>query len=108
MKKKITILPGDGIGKEVTACGKKVLEQVAECFGHEFVFDYARIGHEAGRDQSAKKENKKRRAGDDPGHRVNARAVSSPLHARTLSVPPQLRHSPLPLPIAANDHSANS
>jgi 3-isopropylmalate dehydrogenase len=47
MKKRITILPGDGIGKEVTTCGKKVLEQVAECFGHEFVFDYALIGHEA-------------------------------------------------------------
>src|SRR6187551_672221 len=47
MKKNITILPGDGIGKEVTASGKKVLEQVAECFGHEFIFDYATIGHEA-------------------------------------------------------------
>lgn len=47
MKKRITILPGDGIGKEVTASGKKVLEQVAESFGHEFVFDYAQIGHEA-------------------------------------------------------------
>jgi 3-isopropylmalate dehydrogenase len=47
MKKRITILPGDGIGKEVTTCGKKVLEQIAECFGHEFVFDYAQIGHEA-------------------------------------------------------------
>src|SRR5574339_744378 len=47
MKKKITIVPGDGIGKEVTACGKKVLEQVAECFGHQFSFDYATIGHEA-------------------------------------------------------------
>lgn len=47
MKKKIIILPGDGIGKEVTACGQKILEQVAECFGHEFVFDYALIGHEA-------------------------------------------------------------
>ena len=47
MKKKITILPGDGIGKEVTACGKKVLEQIADCYGHEFVFDYATIGHEA-------------------------------------------------------------
>jgi 3-isopropylmalate dehydrogenase len=47
MKKRITILPGDGIGKEVTTCGKKVLEQIAECFGHEFVFDYALIGHEA-------------------------------------------------------------
>lgn len=47
MKKKIIILPGDGIGKEVTASGKKVLEQIAECFGHEFVFDEAIIGHEA-------------------------------------------------------------
>jgi 3-isopropylmalate dehydrogenase len=47
MKKKITILPGDGIGKEVTASGKKVLEQIADCYGHEFVFDYATIGHEA-------------------------------------------------------------
>ncbi len=47
MKKKIVILPGDGIGKEVTASGKKVLEQIAECFGHEFIFDYATIGHDA-------------------------------------------------------------
>lgn len=47
MKKKITILPGDGIGKEVTSSGKKVLEQIAECFGHEFVYDTAMIGHEA-------------------------------------------------------------
>lgn len=47
MKKKIVILPGDGIGKEVTACGKKVLEQIADSFGHQFVFDYATIGHEA-------------------------------------------------------------
>lgn len=47
MKKKIIILPGDGIGKEVTACGKRALEQVADCFGHEFIFDYASIGHEA-------------------------------------------------------------
>src|SRR5688572_29541690 len=47
MKKKITILPGDGIGKEVTSCGKKVLEQIAECYGHEFVFDYGQIGHDA-------------------------------------------------------------
>jgi 3-isopropylmalate dehydrogenase len=47
MKKKITILPGDGIGKEVTASGKKVLEQIAECFGHQFIFDEASIGHDA-------------------------------------------------------------
>ena len=47
MKKKITILPGDGIGKEVTTCGKKVLDQIAECFGHEFIYDYGQIGHDA-------------------------------------------------------------
>ncbi len=47
MKKKITILPGDGIGKEVTASGKKVLEQITDCFGHNFVYDYATIGHDA-------------------------------------------------------------
>ena len=47
MKKKIVILPGDGIGKEVTTSGKKVLEQIAECFSHEFVFDEALIGHDA-------------------------------------------------------------
>lgn len=47
MKKKITILPGDGIGKEVTTSGKKVLDLIAENFGHEFTYDYATIGHEA-------------------------------------------------------------
>lgn len=47
MNKKITILPGDGIGKEVTAEGKKVLEKVAELFGHSFDFNEALIGHEA-------------------------------------------------------------
>ena len=51
MKKKITILPGDGIGKEVTACGKKVLEQIAECFGHPLQGDgFARPG--SARDQT--------------------------------------------------------
>jgi 3-isopropylmalate dehydrogenase len=47
MKKRIIILPGDGIGKEVTAEGKKVLETVGEQFGHEFEFDGALIGHDA-------------------------------------------------------------
>jgi len=47
MKKKIVILPGDGIGKEVTAEGKKVLEVIADKFDHEFVFDEALIGHSA-------------------------------------------------------------
>ncbi len=47
MKKKIVILPGDGIGKEVTTEGKRVLEKIAEVFGHEFEFDEATIGHDA-------------------------------------------------------------
>ncbi len=47
MKRKITILPGDGIGKEVTAEGKKVLEKIALAFDHQFEFDEASIGHDA-------------------------------------------------------------
>ena len=47
MKKKITILPGDGIGKEVTAEGKKALQKIAKSFGHEFEFNEASIGHDA-------------------------------------------------------------
>ncbi|MEY4539884.1 MAG: hypothetical protein RLZZ306_1641, partial [Bacteroidota bacterium] len=33
-KKHILVVPGDGIGQEVTAVGKKVLEKIAEKFGH--------------------------------------------------------------------------
>ena len=47
VKKHILIVPGDGIGQEVTAVGKKVLEKIAAKFGHEFTYDEALIGHEA-------------------------------------------------------------
>lgn len=47
MKKRITILPGDGIGKEVTTEGKKVLEKIASIFDHQFEFNEALIGHDA-------------------------------------------------------------
>lgn len=47
MNKKIIILPGDGIGKEVTTEGKKVLEKIAALFNHQFEFDSATIGHDA-------------------------------------------------------------
>lgn len=47
MKRKITILPGDGIGKEVTTEGKRVLEKIAELFDHSFEFEEALIGHDA-------------------------------------------------------------
>lgn len=46
-KKHILIVPGDGIGQEVTAVGKKVLEKIAQKFGHEFTYDEALIGHVA-------------------------------------------------------------
>ena len=38
-KKNILIVPGDGIGQEVTAVGKKVLDAIASKFGHEFTYD---------------------------------------------------------------------
>lgn len=47
MKKKILVIPGDGIGLEVTRCGKAVLEQVASDNGYEFLFDEALMGHSA-------------------------------------------------------------
>jgi len=46
-KKNILVVPGDGIGQEVTAVGKKVLDRIAEKFGHEFEYDEALIGHVA-------------------------------------------------------------
>ena len=47
MNKKIVILPGDGIGLEITQWGKKVLEEIADQFGHSFEFEQALIGHSA-------------------------------------------------------------
>jgi 3-isopropylmalate dehydrogenase len=47
MRKHILVVPGDGIGQEVTQVGKKVLERVAEKFGHDFTYDEALIGHVA-------------------------------------------------------------
>ena len=46
-KKHILIVPGDGIGQEVTAVGKKVLEAIAKKFNHDFSYDDALIGHVA-------------------------------------------------------------
>jgi len=47
MKKNILVIPGDGIGPEVTTWGKAVLEQIAKSFNHEFTFDEALMGHAA-------------------------------------------------------------
>ena len=44
MNKHICVLPGDGIGPEVTAQALRVLETVARKFGHTFTTDEALIG----------------------------------------------------------------
>lgn len=45
--KKILVIPGDGIGQEVTAWGKKVLEAIAANYKHTFSFDEGIMGHVA-------------------------------------------------------------
>jgi 3-isopropylmalate dehydrogenase len=44
MNKIITVLPGDGIGPEITAQAVKVLKAVATKFSHNFTFNYGLIG----------------------------------------------------------------
>ena len=44
MKFKIAVLPGDGIGEEVIRQGLKVLDTIADKFGHSFEYNYADIG----------------------------------------------------------------
>ena len=45
MQKKILIIPGDGIGEEVTVWGKAALQEIALIFGHKFHFEHALMGH---------------------------------------------------------------
>lgn len=47
MNKEIVLLPGDGIGKEIITSAKKVLETIAELFGHRFTFHQHAIGGNA-------------------------------------------------------------
>lgn len=44
MKRKITVIPGDGVGPEVTAEAVRTLQAVADKFNHEFDFVYALMG----------------------------------------------------------------
>ena len=44
MKLKIAVLPGDGIGPEVTSQAVKVLKAIAQEFDHSFQFKYASVG----------------------------------------------------------------
>lgn len=44
MEALITILPGDGIGPEVAAAGRRVLEAIGDQFGHRFEFSEQLVG----------------------------------------------------------------
>lgn len=44
MNKHIAVLPGDGVGPEITEVAVIILKKVAEKFGHEFTFEEAEIG----------------------------------------------------------------
>ena len=44
MKKTIAVLPGDGIGPEVTEAAVKVLQSIAMRYGHTFHLKHAAIG----------------------------------------------------------------
>ncbi len=44
MKSKIVVLPGDGIGPDVTQEAVRVLKHVAQLFGHEFAFEEKLMG----------------------------------------------------------------
>eukprot|EP00035_Acanthoeca_spectabilis_P022614 m.444754 g.444754 ORF g.444754 m.444754 type:complete len:362 (+) comp19141_c0_seq1:40-1125(+) len=44
VKAKLVVLPGDGIGPEVTAPAVEVLKEVAAARGHEFEFEYRDFG----------------------------------------------------------------
>src|SRR3569833_2285045 len=47
LTKHILVIPGDGIGPEVTTWGKAVLEKIGKDFVHEFTYDEALMGHAA-------------------------------------------------------------
>ncbi len=44
ISKHIAVLPGDGIGPEVTAQAVQVLQAIGERFGHTFTYTYADVG----------------------------------------------------------------
>lgn len=47
MKKKIAVIEGDGIGPEVTRQSIRVLDAIAEHYGHEFEYTYCLMGADA-------------------------------------------------------------
>lgn len=44
MKFSVAVLPGDGIGPEVTEESVKILKKVGELYGHQFTFKYGDVG----------------------------------------------------------------
>jgi 3-isopropylmalate dehydrogenase len=44
MNKRIAVLPGDGIGPEVTAVAVQVLKKIGEVFDHQFTFEEGLVG----------------------------------------------------------------
>ncbi|MFP3720678.1 3-isopropylmalate dehydrogenase [Niallia circulans] len=44
MKKRIAVLPGDGIGPEIVACAIKILQTIETLFSHQFEITFADIG----------------------------------------------------------------
>ncbi|MGN7819525.1 3-isopropylmalate dehydrogenase [Chitinophaga varians] len=47
VEKKILVIPGDGIGQEVTTWGQKVLTAIAANYHHQFTFEEGIMGHVA-------------------------------------------------------------
>ena len=47
MTKRIALIPGDGIGPEIVAQAKAVLDRVTELFGHEFTYTEVSMGGNA-------------------------------------------------------------
>jgi 3-isopropylmalate dehydrogenase len=47
MEKQITVIEGDGIGPEVTSQSVRVLDAIAERFGHSFHYTYCLLGADA-------------------------------------------------------------
>ncbi|MEO5564754.1 MAG: isocitrate/isopropylmalate family dehydrogenase, partial [Chitinophagaceae bacterium] len=47
MNKKIAVIEGDGIGPEVTRQSIRVLNMIAETYGHEFDYTYCLMGADA-------------------------------------------------------------
>lgn len=47
MKKNIAVIEGDGIGPEVTRQSVRVLNSIAEAYGHEFEYTYCMMGADA-------------------------------------------------------------